>query len=126
MKMWIARDSYGLWLFENKPKKVIINGDKCCKTTIGNRYKLDDELFPKITFENSPNILECRLQFTGDVPSELVPEIKLAPPQNNCIDFIMFPYIGQALIGDDMKTLAESLPETDKETDFCALIEDII
>lgn len=28
MELWIARDSYGLWLFDNKPKKVIINGDK--------------------------------------------------------------------------------------------------
>ena len=43
MTLWIARDSYGLWLFDNKPKKVIINGDKCCKTTTGNRYKLDDK-----------------------------------------------------------------------------------
>lgn len=61
MKLWIARDSYGLWLFDNKPEKVIINGDKCCKTTIGNRYKLDDELFLKITFENSPMLAEIEL-----------------------------------------------------------------
>ena len=61
MKLWIARDSYGLWLFDNKPIKVIINGDKCCKTTEGNRYNLDDELFPKITFENSPMLAEIEL-----------------------------------------------------------------
>ena len=61
MKLWIARDSYGLWLFDSTPKKVIINGDKCCKTTIGNRYKLDDKLFPKITFENSPMLAEIEL-----------------------------------------------------------------
>lgn len=61
MQLWIARDSYGLWLFDNKPEKVIINGDKCCKTTIGNRYNLDDELFPKITFENSPMLAEIKL-----------------------------------------------------------------
>lgn len=61
MKLWIARDSYGLWLFDNKPNKVIINGDKCCKTTEGNRYNLDDELFPKITFENSPMLAEIEL-----------------------------------------------------------------
>ena len=61
MKIWIARDSYGLWLFDNKPEKVIINGDKCCKTTIGNRYTLDDELFPTITFENSPMLAEIEL-----------------------------------------------------------------
>lgn len=61
MKFWIARDSYGLWLFDNKPEKVIINGDKYCKTTIGNRYTLDDELFPKITFENNPMLAEIEL-----------------------------------------------------------------
>lgn len=62
MKLWIARDSYGLWLFDNKPKKAIINGDKCCKTTIGNRYKLDDELFIEVTFENSPLQVEIKLE----------------------------------------------------------------
>ena len=61
MKLWIVRDSYGLWLFDNKPKQVIINGEKCCKTTIGNRYKLDDELFPKITFGNSPMLADIEL-----------------------------------------------------------------
>lgn len=61
MKLWIARDSYGLWLFDNKPKKVIINGDKCCKITIGNRYELDDKLFPEVTFENSPMLAEIEL-----------------------------------------------------------------
>ena len=64
MKFWIARDSYGLWLFDNKPKKVIINGDKCCKTTTGNRYKLNDKLddkFQKITFENSPKMVKVEL-----------------------------------------------------------------
>lgn len=65
MKLWIARDSYGLWLFDNKPEKVIINGDKCCKTTIGNRYTLDDELFPKITFENSPMLADIELVKEG-------------------------------------------------------------
>lgn len=61
MKLWIARDSYGLWLFDNKPKKVIINGDKCCRITTGNRYTLDDKLFPEITFENSPMLAEIEL-----------------------------------------------------------------
>ena len=61
MKFYIARDSYGLWLFDNKPIKLIINGDKCCKTTIGNRYKLDDKLFPDVMFENSPQLIEINL-----------------------------------------------------------------
>jgi hypothetical protein len=61
MRLWIVRDSYGLWLFDNKPEKIIINGDKCCKTTIGNRYKLDDELFSNVTFENSPQMVEIKL-----------------------------------------------------------------
>lgn len=61
MKLWIARDSYGLWLFDNKPKNVIINGDKWCQITTGNRYDLDDKLFPEVTFENSPQIVEFKL-----------------------------------------------------------------
>lgn len=61
MKFWAGRDSYGLWLFDNKPIKLIINRDKCCKTTIGNRYKLDDELFPEVIFENSPQQVEFKL-----------------------------------------------------------------
>ena len=61
MKLWIARDSYGLWLFDNKPKKVVINGDKWCQITIGNRYELDYKLFPTITFENSPMLAEIEL-----------------------------------------------------------------
>lgn len=61
MKLWIARDSYGLWLFDNKTKNVIINGDKWCKPVIGNRYTLDDKLFPEITFENSPQMIEIKL-----------------------------------------------------------------
>ena len=61
MKLWIARDSYALWLFDNKPIKLIINRDRCCKTTIGNRYELDDELFPDVTFENSPQQVEIKL-----------------------------------------------------------------
>ena len=125
MKLWIARNiDNTLVLFQSKP---IINNNGEWDEILNEDYMFIPEyLYPEVTFENSPNILECRLQFTGGVPSELVPEIKLAPPQNKCIDFVMFPYIGQALIGDDMKTLAESLPETDKETDFYTLIEDII
>ena len=61
MKLWIARDSYGLWLFDNEPNKVIINGDKCCKPTTGNRYYFVDELFPEVTFENSPMLVEIEL-----------------------------------------------------------------
>lgn len=61
MEFWIARDSYGLWLFDNKPKKVIINGDKWCQITTGNRYELDYKLFPEVTFENSPQLVEIKL-----------------------------------------------------------------
>lgn len=28
MKLWIARDSYGLWLFAHKPIKKVTNNDK--------------------------------------------------------------------------------------------------
>lgn len=61
--MWIARDKYGsLFLYETKPKKYkeyfdTIRGYKA--------IQLNDELFPKITFENSPQKIELKLQPTA-------------------------------------------------------------
>lgn len=46
MKIWIARDSYGLWLFENKPTKYLSNGDKCFNKFGNTRYLIDSRLFP--------------------------------------------------------------------------------
>lgn len=61
MKIWIARDSYGLWLFENKPTKYLSNGDKCFNKFGNTRYLIDSRLFPEITFNNSPQEIELKL-----------------------------------------------------------------
>lgn len=61
MKIWIARDSYGLWLFVNKPTKTIINGDKYFVKHGNFRYSIDSKLFPEVTFENSSQEVELKL-----------------------------------------------------------------
>lgn len=58
MKMWIARDSYGLWLFVYKPVKKVTNNDKYFSKKSNIRYLLDSNLFPEVTFENSPMKVE--------------------------------------------------------------------
>ena len=60
-KFWIARDSYGLWLFIQKPTKYLSNGDKCFSKLNNIRYLIDSQLFPEITFENSPQQIEIKL-----------------------------------------------------------------
>lgn len=61
MKLWVARDSYGLWLFRRKPTKYILNGDKCFNKSINTRYSIDPQLFSEVTFENSPQLVEIKL-----------------------------------------------------------------
>jgi hypothetical protein len=61
MKFWIARDSYGLWLFNQKPTKYIFNGDKCLNKIGIIYYLIDRNLFPELTFENSPQQVELKL-----------------------------------------------------------------
>lgn len=61
MIFWIARDSYGLWLFRRKPTKYISNGDKCFNKSINTRYSIDPQLFPEVTYENSPQQVEIKL-----------------------------------------------------------------
>lgn len=58
MKFWIARDSYGLWLFKLKPTKYISNDDKCFSKSGNTRYLIDSRLFPDVTFDNSPQEIE--------------------------------------------------------------------
>lgn len=59
--MWIARDDYGLWLFVNKPVKTILYGDKYFIKRDNTRYSIDSNLFPEITFENSPKQIKFEL-----------------------------------------------------------------
>ena len=61
MKLWIARDDYGLWVFVNKPTKTTINGDKYFVKHWNVRYSIDSKLFPEITFDNSPQQIELKL-----------------------------------------------------------------
>ena len=60
MKLWIARDMDGaLTLFEDKPyKNQIMPG---LFESYSNEYLIDSELFPEITFENSPQQVELKL-----------------------------------------------------------------
>lgn len=58
-KLYIARDKCGnLFLFDHKPTKlteVFISGAR------GMFTKIDSELFPEVTFENSPQQVELTL-----------------------------------------------------------------
>ena len=55
MKMWIARDLFGgLYLFANKPQKMDEYG--CWEGE--DWYKITRDLFPELTFENSPMEVE--------------------------------------------------------------------
>ncbi len=59
MKMWIARDLFGggLYLYSNKPIKMVEyncwDGEDW--------YKINRDLFPEVTFENSPMEVELKL-----------------------------------------------------------------
>lgn len=60
MKLWIARDDYGLWLFDLPPIKRNRNGDKyfIWKNI---RYSIDSKLFPELIWDNSPQRVELEL-----------------------------------------------------------------
>ena len=60
MKLWVARDWSGLWLYTTKP---LFNPDKNeFESEDGNMlYINDDKLFPEVTFENSPQEVELKL-----------------------------------------------------------------
>lgn len=57
MKLWIARDYRGLYLFEEKPH-VAIGRFVSYKGFI---TKINEDLFPDVTFENSPQQVELKL-----------------------------------------------------------------
>lgn len=60
MKLWVAKDDYGLWLFDSEPIKRNRHGDKYFIWE-NNRYSIDHKLFPEVTFENSPQEVELKL-----------------------------------------------------------------
>ena len=60
MELWIARDDYGLWLYEEKPTKRIVNNDKFFPATLI-RYEISPRLFKNVTWENSPQKVKIDL-----------------------------------------------------------------
>lgn len=60
MKLWIARDCMGLWLYTTEPlfdperNEFDFEG--------GDILYIDDELFPEVTLENSPQQVEIKLE----------------------------------------------------------------
>ena len=60
MKIWIARDKNGLYMYEKRPTFFVSFGEFGCM--IGETYcKLPSHWFPEITFENSPQEVELKL-----------------------------------------------------------------
>ena len=57
MNIWIARDYRGLYLFEEKPHDVIGR----FVSYKGFITKINEDLFPDVTFENSPQQVEIKL-----------------------------------------------------------------
>ena len=56
--LWIARDKDGkLWLYIKEPIKL-----KEQELFIAHRYCIDNDLFPSVTFENSPHQVELKLK----------------------------------------------------------------
>ena len=60
MVFWITTDKLGTWLHEEKPTINTFHGIKCFQSN-GERYMLSSELFPELTFENSPQKVEVTL-----------------------------------------------------------------
>ena len=59
MKLWIVRNRFGdLLLYDNKPK---VNKVTCEITSIGGFYNINNNLFPEVIFENSPQQVELKL-----------------------------------------------------------------
>lgn len=67
MKLWIARDKNGeLYLYRNKPELTKIEentNDEFWQdsSTYGYYCYLDNNEFPEVTFENSPQEIELKL-----------------------------------------------------------------
>lgn len=57
MVFWITTDKLGTWLHEEKPTINTFHGIKCFQSN-KRRYFVSSELFPELTFENSPQKIE--------------------------------------------------------------------
>ena len=64
MVLWIARDLDGsLWFYTAKPIKNTIRFDRAILDNgeISEVYAFDEDCFPEVTFENSPQQVEIKL-----------------------------------------------------------------
>ena len=63
--MWIARDKDGqLWIYTSKPILLDDGRRFCCPNDvydIDEQYQINQYLFPEVTFENSPQLMEIKL-----------------------------------------------------------------
>lgn len=61
MKMWLARSKYGfLYLYKKEP--VLLTYDRVALFYSEEEYfEIDNDLFPEVTFENSPQQVEIKL-----------------------------------------------------------------
>ena len=65
--LWIARDENGgLYLYNNKPITQIFGKEIFFKSNDGDNseIKIDSNLYPEVTFENSPQQLEIKTKLT--------------------------------------------------------------
>ena len=61
MKLWIAREEWGgLYVFGVRPF-YDEDYDKWVSPISGLSFQVDDESFPEVTFENSPQVVELKL-----------------------------------------------------------------
>ena len=59
MKLWIARDEDGdIYLYKNKP---YLKAEGIWTCSDQEYFYLDEESFPEVTFENSPQEVEIKL-----------------------------------------------------------------
>lgn len=60
MKLWIARDKNGaLALYTEEP--ILYYNEYYAGPYKSQRINLDENLFPEVTFENSPQVVEVKL-----------------------------------------------------------------
>lgn len=65
MKLWIARDDNGLFLFKEKPIEVYLNGIGYCYELGDEICQLKDDIFPEVTYKNSPRQVEINYVMNG-------------------------------------------------------------
>ena len=59
MKFWVARDRTGLWLYTTKP--IFYHNRNEFDAENGDTFYIDEDMFPEVTFENSPQQVEIKL-----------------------------------------------------------------